>query len=121
MNFWESSQESCLGVSYFVSCGPISVTENVLASERLSAARRLTGLQTESRYKGNPVSESVGRGSGLEEGVKYNSRMSTTGGVRKVKKVTKMTRSSEASGRDGDMTNNVINGEGSGKNFVNGR
>ena len=66
--------------------------------------------------------------------------MSTTGGVRKVKKVTKtvtksskgdgettvetvtkMTSSSEASGRDGDMTNKVINGEDSGKNFVNGR
>ena len=39
MNFWESLQESCQGVSYFVSCGPISVTENVLASERLSAAQ----------------------------------------------------------------------------------
>ena len=70
MNFWESSQESCQGVSYFVSCGPISVTENVLASERLSAAQRLTGLQTESRYRGNRVSDSVGRGSGLEEGIK---------------------------------------------------
>ena len=65
---------------------------------------------------------------------------STTGGVRKVKKVTKtvtksskgdgettvetvtkMTSSSEASGRDGDMTNNVSNGEVSGDNMVNGR
>ena len=64
---------------------------------------------------------------------------STTGGVRKVKKVTKtvtksskgdgettvetvtkMTGSNEASGRDGDVSNNVINGD-LGEKLVNGR
>merc|ERR1711983_529748 len=37
-----------------------------------------------------------------------------------VETVTKMTSSSEASGRDGDMTYNVSNGEVSGDNMVNG-
>ena len=65
--------------------------------------------------------------------------MSSTGGVRKVKKVTKtvtksskgdgettvetvtkMTSSNEASGRDGDVSNNVINGD-LGEKLVNGR
>ena len=65
--------------------------------------------------------------------------MSSTGGVKKVKKViktvtksskgdgettvetvTKMTGSNEASGRDGDVSNNVINGD-LGEKLVNGR